>query len=409
MRLLQKKRLDSIGSQPPKLVKISRELKDLRSKPRKTLVEMERIEELTSTLGRETQDASSNLEIIPEVTDSDMAKVVASITGIQVEELSENDRERLSKLEKRLHERIVGQDDAVSAVSSAIKRARAGLKDPNRPIGSFIFLGPTGVGKTELAKALAEVLYGDEDLMVRLDMSEYSERHTVSRMVGSPPGYVGYDEAGQLTEAVRRRPFSVILLDEIEKAHPDVFNILLQILEDGRLTDSHGKTVDFKNTILIMTSNVGTGDISKVGVGFGSDAQVRRGFDELKDNLLSQLQKSFRPEFLNRIDEVVVFHPLARDQVRKIADILIGKSKELLAAKGMKLSVSKKVSYFLSKKGFEPDLGARPLRRLIQKEIENPVSNGIVSGDYREGDTVMVDLVGDKLVFKVKKGARIKV
>ena len=404
-----KKRLDNIVSRPPKLTKISRELKDLRSKPRKTLVEMEHIEELSGALDKETREAGIDLESIPEVTNSDIAKVVAAITGIPVEDLSEDERERLGKLEDRLHERIVGQDDAVSAVSSAIRRARAGLKDPHRPIGSFIFLGPTGVGKTELAKALAEALYGDDELMIRLDMSEYAERHTVSRMVGSPPGYVGYDDAGQLTEAVRRKPFSIILLDEIEKAHPDVFNILLQILEDGRLTDSHGRTVDFKNTILIMTSNIGTSEISQIGVGFGGDKDSQRDFDELKDNLMSQLQKSFRPEFLNRVDEVVVFHPLSPKQVRKIADLLIERSGQLLASQGLKLEASKKARDFLAKKGFDPDMGARPLRRLIQKEIENPVSNGIVSGDYKEGDTVAVDLAGDKLVFKVKKSVRIKV
>jgi len=282
------------------------------------------------------------------------------------------------------------------------------LKDPNRPIGSFIFLGPTGVGKTELGKDLAETLYKDENLLVRLDMSEYGERHTVSRMVGSPPGYVGYDDGGQLTEIVRRKPFSIILLDEIEKAHPDVFNILLQILEDGRLTDSHGRTVDFKNTVLIMTSNVGTSSISEARVGFGK-RERKRDYEELKDDLVSQLQKSFRPEFLNRVDDVIVFHPLSERHVRKIADLLIEKSKKLLTSQGMNLQVSIKARNFLARKGFDPNLGARPLRRLIQREVENPISNGIVSGKYVKGDVVAVDFINGKLVFKVKKNVRLKV
>jgi len=338
-----------------------------------------------------------------------VAKVTASITGIPVEDLSEDERKRLTNLEKKLHERIVGQDAAVASVSAAIRRARAGLKDPNRPVGSFIFLGPTGVGKTELARALAEALYGDESMMVRLDMSEYGERHTVSRMIGSPPGYVGYEDAGQLTEVVRRKPFSIILFDEIEKAHPDVFNILLQILEDGRLTDAHGRTVDFKNTILIMTSNVGTADIFESVVGFGEGKRARD-YDSIKDSLISQLAKSFRPEFLNRIDDVIVFHPLDEGQVRQIADILLKESnKRLSQSQEMSLVVSVKARNYLAKRGFNPELGARPLRRLIQREVEDPISNGIVSGEYGEGDLVALDLVDDKLSFRVKKKARLKV
>lgn len=387
------------------------EIKRLQSKPRKTIAEMERIEELMDLYSQESRGWKTGLlESIPEVGEQDIAKVVASITGIPVEDISEDERGRLTNLEKRLHERIVGQDEAVLAVSAAIRRARAGLKDPNRPIGSFIFLGPTGVGKTELAKALAEVLWGDENLMVRLDMSEYGERHTVSRLVGSPPGYVGYEEGGQLTEIVRRKPFSVILFDEIEKAHLDVFNVLLQILEDGRLTDAHGKTVDFKNTVIILTSNIGTGLISQAKVGFGREKETRRSFEELKDELLSQLQKSFRPEFLNRIDEVVVFHPLTGDDVRKITDLLVEKSKALLASQGINLEVSAKARGYLSKRGFDLDLGARPLRRLIQREVENPISNSIVSGEYKEGATVAVDLSGEKLTFqRLKKRVILKV
>jgi len=338
----------------------------------------------------------------------DVAKTVAKITGIHVEDISTDERKRLMDLEKRLHERIVGQDEAVKAVSSAIRRARAGLKDPGRPVGSFIFLGPTGVGKTELAKALAEALYADENSMVRLDMSEYSERHTVSRMIGSPPGYVGYEDAGQLTEAVRRKPFSVVLFDEIEKAHPEVFNILLQILEDGRLTDAHGRTVDFKNTVLIMTSNVGTGMISAKAVGFGEGVK-RKDYEDLKEELLGDLQKNFRPEFLNRIDEIIVFHPLNEKHVRKIADILIERSRKLLQSQGIALDVTKRARNFLAERGFDPELGARPLKRLIQKEVENPISNGIVSGDYKKGDTVGFDFTGGKPAFKLKKHVTVKV
>ncbi|KKW05363.1 MAG: ATPase AAA-2 domain protein [candidate division CPR1 bacterium GW2011_GWC1_49_13] len=404
------KRLREMATDPAALSRASEEMRRLKSKPRKTLAEMERIEEL-SLMEKEKVGSwrPNKMESIPEVTAQDVAKVTASITGIPVEDLSEDERKRLTNLEKKLHESIVGQDAAVMSVSSAIRRARAGLKDPNRPVGSFIFLGPTGVGKTELARALAEALYGDESMMVRLDMSEYGERHTVSRMIGSPPGYVGYEDAGQLTEVVRRKPFSIILFDEIEKAHPDVFNILLQILEDGRLTDAHGRTVDFKNTILIMTSNVGTADLFESGVGFG-EGKRSRDYEAIKDSLTAQLQKSFRPEFLNRIDDVIVFHPLDEGQVRQIADILLKESnKRLLQSHEMSLVVSVKARNYLAKRGFNPELGARPLRRLIQREVEDPISNGIVSGEYGEGDLVAIDLLDDKLSFRVKKKARVKV
>lgn len=408
-----KKRLETAVPGPAgRITQVSRELEQLQDKPRKTIAEMERIEELSRLYSQRLDEAETGkVESIPEVGEQEIAKVVAAITGIPVEDISEDERERLTNLEQRLHERIVGQNEAVTAVSAAIRRARAGLKDPNRPIGSFIFLGPTGVGKTELAKALAEALWGDENLMIRLDMSEYGERHTVSRLVGSPPGYVGYEEGGQLTEVVRRKPFSVILFDEIEKAHPDIFNILLQILEDGRLTDAHGKTVDFKNTVIILTSNVGTTSlVSQARVGFRNEREKRRSFEEIKDELMNHLQKSFRPEFLNRIDELVVFHPLTEIEVRKITDLLIENSKEVLASQKIKMEVSAKARNFLAKRGFDPDLGARPLRRLIQREIENPISNAIVSGEYREGSTVMVDLVGEKLTFQpLKKRVSIKV
>ncbi|PIZ40446.1 hypothetical protein COV28_00495 [candidate division WWE3 bacterium CG10_big_fil_rev_8_21_14_0_10_48_23] len=389
---------------------VTEEIEKLRATPRKTVVDMERLEELELALEHKVGKWQlEKVESIPEVIGRDIARIVAQATGIPVEDLAEDERKKLSHLEERLHQRIVGQEEAVKVVSEAIRRSRAGLKDPNRPIGSFIFLGPTGVGKTETAKALAEVLYGDEELMVCLDMSEYGERHTVSRLIGSPPGYVGFEEGGQLTEIVRRKPFSIILLDEIEKAHPDVFNLLLQILEDGRLTDGHGKTVDFKNTVLIMTSNVGTSTISEKKFGFGDEKEVRKSYEELKGELLEHLRKSFRPEFLNRVDEIVVFHPLTEKHVQKIADLLLEKSRRLLVERGIQLEVVARARNYLAEKGFDPNFGARPLRRLIQREVENPISNRIISGEYREGDTVEVDLVGKDLAFKIKKRVPLKV
>jgi len=389
---------------------VTEEIEKLRATPRKTVVDMERLEELELALEHKVGKWQlEKVESIPEVIGRDIARIVAQATGIPVEDLAEDERKKLSHLEERLHQRIVGQEEAVKVVSEAIRRSRAGLKDPKRPIGSFIFLGPTGVGKTETAKALAEVLYGDEELMVCLDMSEYGERHTVSRLIGSPPGYVGFEEGGQLTEIVRRKPFSIILLDEIEKAHPDVFNLLLQILEDGRLTDGHGKTVDFKNTVLIMTSNVGTSTISEKKFGFGDEKEVRKSYEELKGELLEHLRKSFRPEFLNRVDEIVVFHPLTEKHVQKIADLLLEKSRRLLVERGIQLEVVARARNYLAEKGFDPNFGARPLRRLIQREVENPISNRIISGEYREGDTVEVDLVGKDLAFKIKKRVPLKV
>jgi len=386
------------------------EMEKLRARPRRTVADMERLEELELMAEHKVERwQPEKVESIPEVTKQDIARIVAQSTGIPVADLAEDERRKLKNLEKRLHERIVGQDEAITVVSEAIRRARAGLKDPNRPVGSFIFIGPTGTGKTETAKALAEVLYGDEDLMVRLDMSEYGERHTVSRLIGSPPGYVGFEEGGQLTEVVRRKPFSIILMDELEKAHPDVFNLLLQILEDGRLTDGHGRTVDFKNTILVMTSNVGTSTVSEKKFGFGDQEEERKSYRELKEELLAHLQKSFRPEFLNRVDEVVVFHPLTERHVREIADRLLEKSGKLLAKRGIMLEVTPGVRSYLANKGFDPDYGARPLRRLIQREVENPISNGIISGEYREGNLVKVDLVGGRLNFKLKKRVPLKV
>src|SRR3989344_3380146 len=351
----------------------------------------------------------TKLEDIPEVKKEDIVKVVSRMTGIPLEELSVVEKERLLKLEERLHEKIIGQDEAVTNVSEAIRRARAGLKDPKRPIATFLFLGPTGTGKTELSKALAEVLYGSEEMLVRLDMSEYMEKHTVSKMIGAPPGYVGFDEGGQLTEIVRRKPYSIILLDEIEKAHPDVFNSLLQVMDDGRLTDSHGRTVDFKNTIMILTSNIGSDTIYQSTIGFGEGTPVQKvdNSESLKEKLMSVLKESFRPEFLNRLDEIVIFKALTIAEVRKITEIQLVKTQKLLDELGIKIEVSDKVKTYLAEKGYDLNYGARPLKRLIQREIENAVSNRIISGDIKEGDTVLVE--SDKSGIKLSVKAKVEV
>ncbi|MYE53886.1 MAG: AAA domain-containing protein [Chloroflexi bacterium] len=328
----------------------------------------------------------------------DIGSLVAIWTGIPVDRLLESEAEKLLHMEERLHERVVGQDTAIVAVSDAIRRARAGLKDPNRPIGSFIFLGPTGVGKTELARALAEYLFDDEQNMVRLDMSEYMEKHTVTRLVGAPPGYVGYDEGGQLTEAVRRRPFRVVLFDEIEKAHPDVFNALLQILEDGRLTDGHGRTVDFRNTLVIMTSNLGTSEASRRTAGF---VTARSGDDStrLHATVNDALRRTFRPEFLNRLDDTIVFEPLTQEQVRRIVELMLGDVRARLSEHGVSIRLTDAAKDWLTDSGFDHTYGARPLRRAIQQHIENPLSRGIIAGDYTDGDTVQVDADSDGLTF----------
>jgi ATP-dependent Clp protease ATP-binding subunit ClpC len=318
-----------------------------------------------------------------------------------VAQLTQEERERLMSLEAQLHERIVGQEEAVDAVARAVRRARAGMGDPNRPVGSFLFLGPTGVGKTELARALAENLFGDEDAMVRFDMSEFQERHTVSRLVGAPPGYVGYEEAGQLTETVRRKPYSVLLLDEIEKAHSDVFNILLQVLDDGRLTDSQGRTVDFKNTVIIMTSNLGAERIQA----FAGSA---RPFEELRDELMDVLRQSFRPELLNRIDEVIVFRALDRDQLRQITRLLLERVARRMRAQHVELEVSDEAVEYLANAGFDPQYGARPLRRAIQRLLEDEISERLLSGDIEPGQQVEVGLEDGRLTFDVEaaKGQR---
>jgi ATP-dependent Clp protease ATP-binding subunit ClpC len=335
---------------------------------------------------------------VAEVTAEDIAEVVSRATGIPVSQLTEEERERLLRLEHQLHERVVGQEEAVDAVAEAIRRARAGLSDPNRPIGSFLFLGPTGVGKTELARTLAEALFGEEAAMVRIDMSEFQERHTVSRLVGAPPGYVGYEEAGQLTENVRRRPYSVLLLDEIEKAHPDVFNILLQILDDGRLTDAQGRTVDFKNAVIIMTSNMGAERIQ-------AHARRDESFEELKEDMEQILKRSLRPEFINRIDEVIVFRALTREQIADIAGLLLERTRRRLKAQDVEVEFADEAIGLLAEEGFDPEFGARPLRRTIQRRVDNQLSRMILDGSLEPGDRVVVGAEDGQLAFEVVEGA----
>ena len=330
------------------------------------------------------------------VTAEDIAQIVSTWTGIPVSRMFEEETQKLLRMEEELHKRVIGQDEAVHAVSDSVRRARAGLKDPKRPIGSFVFLGPTGVGKTELARALAEFLFDDEEAIVRLDMSEYMERFAVSRMIGAPPGYVGYEEGGQLTEAVRRRPYRVILFDEIEKAHPDVFNMLLQILEDGRLTDAAGRAVDFKNTVIIMTSNLGSQHVrsSTLGISGGPEQDFQR----TREDMLEDLRRTFRPELLNRIDEIIVFQPLTEAEIEQIVDLMLHRVQEQLAERKIELQSTEPARAFLAKEGFDPEYGARPLRRTVQRLVENPIARGLLQGEYREGDTIILDVEDDKLV-----------
>ncbi len=352
---------------------------------------------------KEAEWKAEGVDLFNEVTEESIAEVLALWTGIPVYKLTEEETAKLLRMEEELHRRIVGQEQAVRAVSQAIRRTRAGLKDPKRPSGSFIFLGPSGVGKTELAKTLAEFLFGDEHALIQLDMSEYMEKHTVSRLVGSPPGYVGYDEGGQLTEAVRRKPFSVVLFDEIEKAHPDVFNALLQILEDGRLTDAQGRTVDFKNTVIIMTSNLGTADLRRASIGFAkADEAVT--YEKMKEKVTEELKRHFRPEFLNRIDEVIVFAELTRDEVKAIVDLLIRRVAEQLEHQGIGLELTDAAKDLLARKGYDPSLGARPLRRAIQRLVEDPLSERILWKEFHAGETVVVDALGDEIVFRAVEG-----
>jgi len=342
------------------------------------------------------------------VTENDIAAIVSSWTGIPVSRMLEEEAHKLLHMEDEIHKRLVDQSEAVSAVSEAIRRARAGLKDPKRPIGSFVFLGPTGVGKTELARALAEFLFDDEDAMVRIDMSEYMEKHSVSRLIGAPPGYVGYEEGGQLTEAVRRRPYRVILFDEIEKAHPDVFNILLQVLDDGRLTDNTGRTADFKNTVIIMTSNLGTTSSQAGELGFHAqtEAAMQQPYEKMKQRMLDELRAAVRPEFLNRIDETVVFRPLGRDEIRKIVDLMIARVGEELRDRGIALQLTDPARDVLAEKGFDPMFGARPLRRTIQRMVENPIAKGILDKQYKEGDTIILDARNGEIEPRLLVGAK---
>jgi len=364
----------------------------------------QKLEELEGSVKRDKGRGSLNT-----VTGEDIADIVSAWTGIPVTRLVEEETQKLLRMEDTIHQRIIGQEVAVRAVAKAVRRARAGLKDPRRPIGSFIFLGPTGVGKTELARALAEFLFGDEGALVRIDMSEYSERHTVSRLVGSPPGYVGYEEGGQLTEAVRRRPFSVVLFDEIEKAHPEIFNVLLQILDDGRLTDAQGRTVDFKNSVIIMTSNVGAPQLDKnVGMGFraaGADESVdrERAYQRMRDQVMEELRRTFRPEFLNRLDEVIVFRPLTTDQIKEIVGVLIERVRRELRGQNMELDVTEAAKDVLAREGYDPTFGARPLRRAIQRLVEDPLSDGLLRGQFHAGDTVVVNVVDNAIVFERKR------
>ncbi len=353
---------------------------------------------------------SHETEII-QIGTEDVSQIVSNWTGIPLTKIEKSESQKLLNLEKELHKRVVSQEEAIRAISKAIRRARSGLKDPRRPTGSFMFLGPTGVGKTELAKALADYLFGDENALVRIDMSEYMERFAVSRLVGAPPGYVGYEEGGTLTEKIRRRPFSVVLLDEIEKAHPDVFNILLQILDEGRLTDSQGHTVDFRNTIIIMTSNLGGEIINKTkhALGFVEENSDEVSYNSMKSIVMEEVKKTFRPEFLNRLDEVIVFHSLKKSDVEKIIDILMKDVKKRIQERGMKITLNKRAKEYLIAKGFDPIYGARPLKREIQKDIEDPLSEELLANKFSPGDTIIVSVNRGKIVFRKRKNKNDKV
>ena len=365
---------------------------NLKQRQEQLKIELEQVQE--GWVGRLETDA-------PEVTREDIARILEEWTGVPATNIVQEEAERLLNLEAVLHERVVGQEPAVSAVAEAIRRARAGIKDPKRPVGSFIFLGPTGVGKTELARTLAEYLFGDQDAMIRIDMSEFQEAHTVSRLVGAPPGYVGYDEAGQLTEQVRRRPYSVVLFDEIEKAHPDVFNTLLQVLDDGRLTDAKGRTVNFENTVIIMTSNVGSQHLVSTRQ-FGFTPSDGVDFRETERRAREALERAFRPEFLNRVDEIIVFQPLSKEDVLRIVDIMLGRLNKHLESQRVRIEVTDAAKEFLAEEGYDPKFGGRPLARAIRRYIENPLSSRIIGGEFDPGDTVVVDRAGDGLSFEAR-------
>ena len=400
------------GASNPEVKEIDEQLKLVREEKREALTaqQYERAGQLRDKerallldrTQRENELAADGSSVDSVIDENEIADVLAQWTGIPVYRLTEEETARLVHMEEELHKRIIGQHDGISAVSRAIRRTRAGLKDPKRPSGSFIFLGPSGVGKTETAKALAWFLFGNEDALIQIDMSEYMEKHTVSRLLGSPPGYVGYDEGGQLTEAVRRKPFSVVLFDEIEKAHPDVFNTLLQILEDGRLTDAQGHTIDFKNTVIIMTSNLGSEGLRKSAVGFQQDNQEVT-YEKMKEKLTEELKRHFRPEFLNRLDEVIVFHELTEDEVKQVVDLLLVRDKEQLATKALDLVLTDAAKIFLVRKGYDRSLGARPLRRAIQRYLEDPLAEQMLLGGFSSGSTIVVDADadGEGLLFEM--------
>jgi len=401
---------------PPDMKEVEIELNKIRKEKESTvkLQEFEkaaRIRDKEKKLETELQNMKEKWEARRRVnkvgvTEEDIAEIVSSWTGIPIFSLKEEEAQKLLRMEEELHKRIIGQDEAIISISKAIRRARAGMKSPKRPIGSFIFLGPTGVGKTELARTLAEFLFGDENALISLDMSEYMEKFAVSRLVGAPPGYVGYEEGGQLTEKVRRKPYSVVLLDEIEKAHPDVFNILLQIFEDGRLTDSQGRVVDFKNTVIIMTSNVGATLIKKgATLGFrGGNEPEEISYKDIKNRVMGELNKTFRPEFLNRIDEVIVFKSLIKEEIKKIATLILNNEvKILLKEQKIDLETAEEVKELLTKEGYDSNFGARPLRRTIERLIENPISEKLLAGEFKEGDCILIKTKGGKIIFSKKK------
>lgn len=399
-----------LASRSPELEKMEHELESIQ-KEKEEAVSTQNFEEAAKLRDREKQlketieDSKKRLgkrTSKGKIDEEDIARIVSSWTGIPVVKLAEEESQRLLKLEEILHRRVVGQHEAIQAVSKAVRRARVGLKSPNRPVGSFIFLGPTGVGKTELAKSLAEALFGDKDAMIRVDMSEFMEKHSVSKLIGSPPGYVGFDEGGQLTEKIRRKPYSVILFDEIEKAHPDVFNLLLQMLDDGRMTDSKGRTVDFKNTVIIMTSNVGARSIKKQST-LGFAPEGADGYADMRDKVKTELKKRFRPEFLNRVDEIIVFHQLKESDIEQIVELMLRELSGRLKAMDITLEISSPAKRFLAQKGFDQEYGARPLQRVITKEVEDRLSEEILKGAVNSGSRVLVDLTDEKISLKVKE------
>ncbi|ACA58745.1 ATPase AAA-2 domain protein [Candidatus Desulforudis audaxviator MP104C] len=396
---------------PPELKELEQRVEELRKEKEAAVAaqEFEKAAQLRDQEQKMRAELQSSLEDWRQqkggdelvVDEQDIAHIISSWTGIPVKKLAEEETEKLLRMEDLLHERVVGQDEAVRAVSRAIRRARAGLKDPRRPIGSFIFLGPTGVGKTELARALGEALFGDEDALVRIDMSEYQERHTVSRLVGAPPGYVGYDEGGQLTEAVRRRPYTVVLLDEIEKAHPEVFNILLQVLEDGRLTDARGRTVDFRNTVIILTSNVGVNLIQKeTKMGFVTVEDQAATYERMKEKVIGELHRTFRPEFLNRLDEIIVFHALTGAHIRQIVELMLQDVARRLEENEVQVEFSDEVKDLLAREGFDEKFGARPLRRTIQRRIEDKLSEELIRGAFKRGDRLLLDARDEEITVR---------